>query len=74
MGGSWKTRHDNGSAIELARLIRQHDRHSITDRIGERGLLTDQLLRLPVISQRATAHWANQHFEELGIDPVMMGF
>ena len=54
--------------VQRPRLVHQHDRDAVADRIGEPGLLADQLLALAVVAQRPLGQRADQHFQQLGID------
>src|SRR4051812_39847725 len=49
---------------QRAGLVHQHDRDAVADRIDEPGLLADQLLRRPVVAQRAFGQRAHQDFEK----------
>src|SRR5947209_6207452 len=51
-----------------ARLVDQHDRNAIADRISEPRLLADQLLRLTVVAQRPLGQRADQDFQQLRVD------
>src|SRR5205814_4186523 len=51
-----------------ARLVDQHDRDAIADRIGEPGLLADQFLRGAIIAQRPLGQGTDQDFQQLGVD------
>src|SRR5208282_436192 len=37
--------------VEAARLVDQHNRNAVADRIGEAGLIADELIGLAVVSQ-----------------------
>src|SRR5262245_33701934 len=50
------------------RLLLQHDRNAVADRIGEAGLFRDQLLFLRVISERHPLPRADQQLQELAVD------
>src|SRR5438132_805546 len=45
---------------QLPRLVDQHDRDPVADRIGEPCLLTDQLLGFAVVTQRRLSQRADQ--------------
>src|SRR3954447_24922172 len=51
-----------------ARLVDQHDRNAVADRVREPRLLADQLLRRAVIAQRALGQGTNQDFQQFRID------
>src|SRR5258707_6555495 len=51
-----------------ARLVDQHDRDAVADRIGEPRLLADQLLRRAVIAQRPLGQWTDQDLQQFRID------
>src|ERR1700676_2079738 len=53
---------------QRAGLVDEHDRNAVADRIGETGLVADQLLRRPVIAQRPLGQRADQDLQELGVD------
>ncbi len=48
---------------QLPGFFFQHDRDVVADRIGQAVYLTDQLLLLPVIDQRALANRAGEYIE-----------
>src|SRR5262249_29600724 len=50
------------------RLVDQHDGDPVADRIGEPGLVADQLLRLAVIPQGRLGQRADEDFEKARID------
>ena len=50
------------------RLVHQHDRDAVADRIGQPGFLADQLLRGAIIAQRPLGQRTNQDFEKFRID------
>src|ERR1700680_34198 len=50
------------------RLVDQHDRDAVADRIGEPRLFADQLLRCAVIAQRPLGQRADQDLEQLRVD------
>src|SRR6516162_7911271 len=49
-------------------LIDQHDRDTVADRVGEPGLLADQLLGFTVVAQRRLAQRADQDLEQSRVD------
>src|SRR5207248_6263773 len=51
-----------------ARLVDQHDRDAVADRIGEPRLLADQFLRGAIIAQRPLGQGTDQDFQQLGVD------
>src|SRR5207248_2173075 len=51
-----------------ARLIDQHDRDAVADRVGEPRFLADQLLRGAIIAQRSFGQRADQNLQQLRID------
>src|ERR1700730_120648 len=51
-----------------ARLVDQHDRDAVADRISEPRLLADQLPRRAVIAQRPLGQWTDQDFQQLRVD------
>src|SRR5882762_6308328 len=53
---------------QRARLVDQHDRDAVADRIGEPGLFADQLLRGAVVAQRSLGQRADQDLQELRVD------
>src|SRR5438067_5661392 len=53
---------------QLARLVDQHDRNAVADRIGEPRLLADQLLRLAVVAQRRLGQRTDQNLQQFRID------
>src|SRR5512134_1068222 len=54
--------------VERTGFIGKHDRNAVMNRIGETGLVADQLLALRVVAQRTLGQRANQDFQQLGID------
>src|ERR1700758_2621428 len=60
--------------VNLARLLRQHDRDAVADRISELGRARDQLLLGRIEFERSLGHGADQDFQELGIDGVFGAF
>src|SRR5438309_1060030 len=50
------------------RLVDQHDRNAVADRIGEPGLLADQLLRRAVVAQPPLGQRTDEDFEKFRID------
>src|SRR6202043_2880996 len=46
-----------------ARLVDQHDRDAVADRIGEPGLLANQLPRRAVIAERPLGQWTDQDLQ-----------
>src|ERR1700730_15157961 len=54
--------------IERARLLGQHDRNAVADRIGELGRTRDQFLLVHVVFERPLGQRADEDFEQLGID------
>src|ERR1700692_1157775 len=55
-------------SIERTRLLGQHDRNAVADRIGELGRARDQFLLVLVVFERALCQRADQDLEQLGID------
>src|ERR1700733_11475504 len=53
---------------EAARLVDQHDRDAVADRVGEAGLVADQLLGRAVVAQRRLGQRAGPGLQELGVD------
>src|SRR5438105_12190328 len=51
-----------------ARLVDQHDRNAVADRISEPRLVADQLLRRAVIAQWALGQGTNQDFQQFRIN------
>src|SRR5215472_8497150 len=49
-------------------LVDQHDRDAVADRVGEPGLLADQLLGFAVIAQRRLAQRTDQDLEQPRVD------
>src|SRR3954449_11308394 len=45
---------------ELARLVGQHDRNAVADRIGEARRLGDELLLVPIVMKARLGHRADQ--------------
>ena len=56
--------------VELPRLLLQHDRDAVADRIGEARGAADQLLAGLVVDERGLGARANQDLEQARIDPV----
>src|SRR6516162_4515320 len=52
------------------RLIDQHDRDAVADRVGEPRLLADQLLRFAVVAQRPLGQRTDQDLEQTWVDFV----
>src|SRR3981189_1707009 len=63
-----QTLHRDLVITQGARLVDQHDRDAVADRIGEPRLLADQLLRRAVIAQRPLGQWADQDLQQFRID------
>src|SRR6516164_7018494 len=57
-------------SIDPPRLLGQHDRNAVTDRISEFGRARDQFLFRRVIFERRFGQWADQDFEQFGIDAL----
>src|SRR5215468_11110607 len=53
---------------QCPRLVDEHDRDPVADRIGEPSLLADQLLGSTVITQRPLCQWADENFQQLRVD------
>src|SRR6516162_11429781 len=53
---------------QLAGLVDQHDRDAVADRIGEPGLLADQLLGFAVVAQRRLRQRTDQDLEQPRVD------
>src|SRR5215472_15984594 len=49
-------------------LVHQHDRDAVADRVGEPGLLADQLLGFAVVAQRRLAQRTDQDLEQPRVD------
>src|SRR5579863_3571659 len=66
--GSWRRRarcRDLFVVAQRAGLVDQHNGDAVADRVGEAGLVADQLLRRAVVTQRRLGQRADQDFEEL---------
>src|SRR5262249_4469432 len=53
---------------KLARLVGQHDRYAVLDRISKAGGFRNQLLRLGGVGELALGHRADPGFEQLRIE------
>src|SRR5690606_14112670 len=60
--------------VQGARLVDQHDRNAVADRIGEPRLLADQLLAHTVVAQRPLGQRTDQKVQELGVDLIGSGW
>src|SRR5919199_286602 len=56
------------SFVELARLLGQHDRDAVADRISELRRAADQLLALAVVFEHGLGDRADQDFKKLRVD------
>src|SRR5690348_14297340 len=54
--------------FQFPRLVDQHDRDAVADRIGEPGLVADKFLPRFVIAKRALGQRADEDFQELAVD------
>src|SRR5438876_3096045 len=52
---------------ELARLLFQHDRHVVANRIGKAVHAADEHLRVALVLERSLADGAGQYFEQASI-------
>src|SRR5437773_8322018 len=52
---------------ELARLLLEHHRNAIANRIGQSRRLGDQFLPVAVVDQRSFGDRADEHLKQLGI-------
>src|SRR5690606_16775637 len=59
--------------VQGARLVDQHERNAVADRIGEARLLAEQLLARAVVAQRPLGQRTDQKVEELGVDRIGSG-
>src|SRR4051794_13573898 len=55
-------------SIQPARVLGQHDRDAIADRIGKLGGAGNELLPFRIVFERPLGEGADEDFEELGID------
>src|SRR5271167_422791 len=53
--------------LEPARLLLEHHRNPVADRVGEPRRFGDQFLPLPIIDERALGHRADENFKQLGV-------
>src|SRR3954454_14051691 len=58
----------NRASIQPSRLLGQHDRNAVADRVGELGGARDQLLTLAIVFERALGERTYEDLEQLGID------
>src|SRR5262249_35387470 len=56
------------SRVERPRLVGEHDRDTVTDRVGELGGAADQLLALGVVFERRLGERTDQDLEKLRVD------
>src|SRR5262252_2348050 len=61
---------DEGWSIDPSRLLGQHDRNAVTDRISELRRARDQFLFLGVVFEWRFGQRTDQDFEQFGIDAV----
>src|SRR6185295_9078265 len=54
-----------GGSLDTARLLRQHDRDAVADRVGELGRTRDQFLLLRVVFERRLGQRTDQDFQQL---------
>src|SRR5712671_2471749 len=53
---------------QRARLVDEHDRDPVADRVGEPRLLADQLLGFVIVAQRCLGQRADENLQKLRID------